>query len=184
MSVISRIFIENTDFLKNFLMNLLKSEQGVEDIVHDVYIKAYRAEQTQKISHPKAFLFAVARNLALNELNKSSRKLTSYLEECSPEECKEESETLESEAEADASVELYCRAVSELPDKIRQAVLLRKVHGLKHKEIAKQMGISLSSVEKHLKVGAASCRDYLLRHESDVYETTKMSSSEGGERAS
>ena len=38
-----------------------------------------------------------------------------------------------------------------LPEKTKRVYILRKVYGLKHKEIAEKMDISLSSVEKHLK---------------------------------
>ena len=155
-------------------MGMLKSEQRVEDIVQDVYIKAFHAEKEKAIEHPKAYLFAVAKNLALNELTKKCRQLTSYIEECSPVEQEEEGASLESEVEADRSFELYCKAVAELPEKCRQVYLLRKVHGLKHKEIAKHLGISLSSVEKHLKLGAESCRDYLIRHGAE-FETNASS---------
>lgn len=179
MSVISKIFLDNADFLKRFLMGILKSEQGVEDIVQDVYIKAFHAEQEKTIEHPKAYLFTVAKNLALNELSRKSRQLTSYIEDCSPCEQEEESASLESEVEADASFELYCRAVADLPEKCRQVFLLRKVHGLKHKEIAKHLGISLSSVEKHLKLGAQSCRDYLTRHGAEHNKATSSSSGKG-----
>ncbi|MDB4000947.1 winged helix-turn-helix transcriptional regulator, partial [bacterium] len=41
----------------------------------------------------------------------------------------------------------------------------RKVHGLPQKEIADRLGVSLSAVEKHLRLGTLSCRDYIRRHD-------------------
>lgn len=169
MSLISKTFLENNDFLKRFLMGFLKCEQSVEDIVQDVYIKAYKAEKTKPIEHPKAFLFTIAKNLALNELNRKNKQIFSYIDEVT-DSVEEESDSLESELEANNKIELYCQAIAELPEKCRKVFLLRKVHGMKHQDIADKLNISLSSVEKYLKLGATSCRDYLIRHEANFEE--------------
>jgi RNA polymerase sigma factor (sigma-70 family) len=56
---------------------------------------------------------------------------------------------------------VYCEAVAALPKKCRQVFLLRKVHGLGHREIAERMGLSVSSVEKYLLRGIVDCRAYM-----------------------
>ena len=40
-------------------------------------------------------------------------------------------------------------------------ILLRKVNGMRHQEIADHLGITLSAVEKHLRNGTRSCRAYI-----------------------
>ncbi|WP_158968623.1 RNA polymerase sigma factor [Paraglaciecola sp. L3A3] len=174
MTMISQIFIENTDFLKRFLMKYLKSEQTVEDVVQEVYIKAHNAELSKEIEFPKAFLFTIAKNLALNELSKKSYQRTVYLEDCSSEENDPIGDSLEHEIDANKAVDIYCKAMSELPEKCRKVFLLRKIHGLKHQTIAEQLEISLSSVEKHLKTATLSCRDYLKRHQIDLHGVTNI----------
>ncbi|HEY6925809.1 MAG TPA: sigma-70 family RNA polymerase sigma factor, partial [Steroidobacteraceae bacterium] len=47
-------------------------------------------------------------------------------------------------------VQRMCRALEKLPQKCRQAFELRKFDGLSQREIAERMGISQSTVEKHL----------------------------------
>ena len=42
------------------------------------------------------------------------------------------------------------RAVDELPFKVKQAFLLHRQNGLSYSAIAKQMGVSVSSVEKYI----------------------------------
>lgn len=162
-SVITSTFIEHNKFMKKFLARFLPCEQDIEDVVQEVYIRAVKAEderhsQGKSIDQPKAFLFTIAKNLALNELNRKSRQSTQYIEECMPNVIEPHGESLESEHNAELSLGVYCEAVAALPEKCRKVYLLRKVHGLPHKEIAKQMNISLSSVEKYLKMGIVSCR--------------------------
>ncbi len=158
---ISHVWLENNSFLKKFVRRFLHREQDIEDVVQEVYLKAFSAEQQRTIEQPKAFLFSIAKNLALNELNRKSRQMTGYIEECLPEVESHESPTTEHEIHAQQSLGQYCEAVASLPEKSRKVYILRKVHGLKHKEIAQRLDMSLSSVEKHLRIGLESCRNYM-----------------------
>jgi RNA polymerase sigma factor (sigma-70 family) len=171
---VSAVFLECNTFLKKFLARFLNHEQDIEDVVQEVYLKAYSVEKERIIDQPKAFLFSIAKNLALNELNRKSRQMTSYLEECTSSFVLESAATTENENEADQSLGIYCEAVAALPDKCRRVYLLRKVHGLKHKEIAQQLGISLSSVEKHLRNGVLNCRLYMEEHSGEQPPVTLL----------
>ena len=159
----SHSFLENNLFLKKFLKRFLYQDQDIEDVVQETYIKACNAEKIRDIEHPKAYLFSIAKNLALNELGRKSRKMTDFIEECEAANLAEPTESLEEHLQAEESVALYCRAASQLPERCRSVYLLRKVHGLSHKEIADHLGISLSAVSKHLTKGMLSCQHYIER---------------------
>lgn len=154
--------------LKLFLTKFLRREQDIEDVAQEAYLKAYSAEQHKgEIEQPKAFLFSIAKNLALNELSRKSRQMTGYIEECQSALDVGAGNCVEKEVEASQALGVYCEAVAALPEKCRRVYLLRKVHGLPHKEIAARLGISVSAVEKHLRVGAISCRDYIRKRNSE-----------------
>ena len=44
---------------------------------------------------------------------------------------------------------------------IRWLLTLRKLHGLSHREIARQLGISENTVNVHAALGVLRCREYL-----------------------
>ncbi len=46
-------------------------------------------------------------------------------------------------------LEVFCEAMRILPKVHQLAILLRRVYGLSHKEIAKKKGVSISSMEKY-----------------------------------
>lgn len=176
---ISRIFLENSTFLKKFLTKFLNREQDIEDVAQEAYLKAYSAEQDRgEIEQPKAFLFSIAKNLALNELTRKSRQMTRSIELCQQAMSEESPSNIENEVQAQQSLGIYCEAVAALPEKCRRVYLLRKVHGLRHKEIAKRLGISLSAVEKHLRNGSISCRNYIRERSSD-YPTVHTTGNKG-----
>jgi len=158
----------NHDFLKRFLGRFFSDSQDIEDVAQEAYLRAYVAEQQKVIEQPKAYLFRIARNLALTQLTKKSTKITDYLEESDASVVIECGAAADSEVEAEETLGLYCEAVAALPEKCRQVFLLRKVHGLAHKEIAKRMSLSVSSVEKYLLRGILECKAFVQEYEGRV----------------
>lgn len=160
-SPVTDSFLDNLLFLKKFLNSFFSSQQDVEDVVQETYLRAYVAEQKKGIEQPKAFLFTTARNIALTKLTKKSKQITSYLEESSKPDELEAMPSVHETVEADEQLGIYCEAVASLNPKCREVFLLRKVHGLSHKEIAQQVSLSISSVEKYLRQGALACNAYI-----------------------
>lgn len=164
-SAVTAAFLESAGFLKKFLSRFLRMQQDIEDVAQEAYLRAYIAEQRESIEQPKAFLFRVAKNLALTRLSRKSRQITDYIEEAGDSAGLETAAASDEELEAQQCFGLYCEAVASLPVKCRQVFLLRKVHGLGHKEIAERMALSVSSVEKYLREGIRACQEHLRAHE-------------------
>lgn len=166
-SKIVATYLERSGFLKRFLARFL-SAQDVDDVAQEAYLRAYVAEQRMRIEHPTAFLFRVAKNLAFTKLTRKSRQITDYIEEAGGDAVASTVAGVDQEIEAQQCLGLYCEAIASLPIKCRQVFLLRKVHGLSHKEIAKRMGLSVSSIEKYLRKGVLACQDHVNSHENTV----------------
>ena len=164
-SGVTAAFLESGSFLKKFLSRFLRMQQDIEDVAQEAYLRAYVVEQRESIEQPKAFLFRVAKNLALTRLSRKSRQITDYIEEAGDSVVMQMAAASDEELEAQQSLGLYCEAVASLPEKCRQVFLLRKVHGLSHKEIGDRMGLSVSSVEKYLREGILACQTHLRNHE-------------------
>lgn len=180
LSAVSAAFLENHAFLKQFLARFFSDRQDIEDVAQEAFLRAYVAEQQKEIEQPRAYLFRIARNLALTKLTKKSNKITDYLEECGGSVVIECVAAADSEVEAQESLGLYCDAVAALPEKCRQVFLLRKVHGLAHKEIAKRMSLSVSSVEKYLLRGILECKAFVQEHEGRVPDREASTAAESG----
>src|SRR5258706_8870831 len=79
MSTILEAYLENEMALKRFLRRFIKSREGADDLAQEAFLRAFAAESQRLIESPKAFLFKVARNLALNELARQSSATTEPL---------------------------------------------------------------------------------------------------------
>ena len=181
-SKIAATYLERGGFLKRFLARFLPAED-VDDVAQEAYLRAWLAEQRTPIEHPTAFLFRVARNLAITSLTRKSKQIAAYIEEAGGQAAASSVPGVDQEIEAQQCIGLYCEAIALLPVKCRQVFLLRKVHGLSHKEIARRMGLSVSSIEKHLRNGVLACQDYVNRRENSEHRpapASRASSEVGG----
>ncbi len=154
-------FAQHQASLRRFIARFFSRPQDVDDIAQETYLRAFDAEKCgEELRAPKAFLFRIAKNIALNELTRKSRLLTDYIEDSgSPDVIGEGS--AEDRAMLEEKLSLFCSAAAMLPMQCRRAFLMRKVYGFSHKEIAEQMGISVSTVEKHIASGLLRCSTFL-----------------------
>ena len=152
--------------LKRYLARYLHRREDIEDMAQETYLRAYKATEKRWIEFPKAYLFKVARTVALSELSKKMRQLTDYLEEM-PDGEPGSAGSVDEELIAEQRVALYCDAIAELPPQCRRVFLMRKVQGMPHKEIAAELGITTSAVERNITRGVFQFQRYVNNKDMD-----------------
>jgi RNA polymerase sigma factor (sigma-70 family) len=160
-------FVRHQVSLKRFIARFMRNTSDVEDIAQETFLRAFRVEQGRSIEQPKSFLFRIAKHIALNQLSQKSRQIADYMEDSGASDVIPLAGSAEEEVIAGQTLGLHCDAVASLPPQCRHAYLLRKVHGLSHKEIADHLGIAVSTVEKHLIKGVELC-DRFVRERTTV----------------
>lgn len=165
-SPVTQAFLENESILKRFLNRFLPRAQDIEDVVQDTYIKAHCAEKTTTIISPKAFLFRIARNQALKELRRKANRITAFIEDLDEPNIDGVSASAEEENIAQQRLGLFCQSVLSMPPRCRRVFLMCKIYGMPYKDIAEELGISVSGVEKHVAKGLQICNEYVERSES------------------
>lgn len=163
MSPIVKAYLGHSVALKRLLGKYLSRPEDVDDVAQGAFLRAFAAESRQEIKAPKSFLFTTARNLALSELTKKANKTSDALAdfEGTAVLCDDKQLPADKTLEGREKLALFSEAVGHLPPQCRRAFLMRKIDGLPIKEIAVRMGITVSSVEKHLATGLLKCSDYL-----------------------
>ena len=139
----------------------MRSPSDIEDIAQEAFLRAYTVERSRPIEQPKSFLFRIAKHLALSQLTRKSRQITDYIEDFDDSGVVQLESSAEEEISGRQILGLHCEAVAELSPQCRQVYLLRKVHGFSHKEIAAELGIAVSTVEKHLMKAVEQCDRYV-----------------------
>lgn len=172
MSDILKSFLSNERALKKYLSRFFRRPQDVDDVAQETFLKAFAAEVKMEIRSPKAFLFRVAKNTALHEIEKKSNNVTDYIEDSVPSAVIHDERSVGAEAELDSKRKLiiFSKAVASLPPKCREVFLMRKVEGLQIKDIARKLNISVSGVEKHVVTGLMKCSQYFREQGYDPTE--------------
>lgn len=184
---VTRAFLEIRQLLRSILSRMVANPDDVEDLLQDTYLKATAGEKTTVINNPKGYLVTVARSLALTELSRRSKQIFESIEGARALEVISDEANGEDRLIGRQKLEIFLSAVATLPPQCRRAFMLCKVFGLSYKEIAKEMGISVSTVEKHMIAALKRCGAQLReaeegRPESDGAEPTPFRSP-GGARA-
>ena len=156
--------------LERFLQRKLQNPADAAEVAQEAYIRIYRLQHPEQLENARAFLFQVASNLAVDQLRRRSlhfRYLKSEVREVGEGEMPDTgTDTLSPEQIVSSREKLarIMRVVDALPEKCRQAFLLHRHSGLSYTQIAAEMGVSVSSVEKYILQALKQCRQEL-----DVY---------------
>lgn len=150
---LAHILAIHQDELLRFIFRKVNCPDLAQDIFQDTFIRYTNYPQKEQINNHKAFIFRIAANLAA-DYERRDRVRNKYIcnSEPSPETIAQP-EALQPEQILSTRDRLEClaQAVEKLPPKCRMVFLLRKVEELSQAEIAEQLGISRSMVEKHLR---------------------------------
>jgi RNA polymerase sigma-70 factor (ECF subfamily) len=147
--------------LQKYLRKFTAGAEDVEDLVQEAYVRVCALPPGQVVDSPRALLFRIAHNLAVDRVRQKVTRATDDVADFEP------LNVFSEEAEPDEQVDLrrrfesFCAAVDSLPPLCRRVFVLRKVYQLSHAEIARVLGLSHSTIEKHVAKGLLRCRDRL-----------------------
>jgi RNA polymerase sigma-70 factor (ECF subfamily) len=138
--------------------------QDIEDIVQETYVRVCQYNSRNEIDEPQALMLSVARNLALDHVKRAEHRLTSAFESDDQLERALAPRAADDSFNSVASNEefaRFCEAVRQLPLQCRRVFVLKKVYGFSQQEIARELAIAESTVEKHIASGMQHCIRYL-----------------------
>jgi RNA polymerase sigma factor (sigma-70 family) len=131
--------------------------QDAEDVVQDAFVRLAAVTDTSPpVRDPNAFLYTVTRNL-VRDRGRAAAVRAAVSGEFDEGVLCTEPDAVRVIAGRQQLV-LLERALAELPPKRRAALVLRRFDGLSHTAIGEMLGLSVSSVEKHIRAALVHCR--------------------------
>lgn len=137
----------------------------IEDIVQETYVLVCQSKTSKEITRPLGFMVKTARNLALDHIKRAEWRLASSLDEQMEALLEASAETTDDtfkQAASDEEFARFCEVVRQLPVQCRRVFVLKKVYGYSQKEIARELGLSEHTVEKHVAKGLEICARHIL----------------------
>lgn len=146
--------------LLQFATAFTKSKEAAEEAVSDVFISIWeRRRQLDDIDNLKVYLYVSARNAALKYLLKQQKQTSVALDDLvmEPESPAPDPEQVLLTAEMAAQVQ---RAIQQLPPRCKLVFKLIREDGLRYKEVAQILNISVKTIDNQLaialqKIGAS-----------------------------
>jgi RNA polymerase sigma-70 factor (ECF subfamily) len=150
--------------LRAWLHRRFENQLDIDDLVQEAYVRVLRARESGGLTAPKAFLFATARNLALDRLRRHEVSRTDSLGDFDALNVLDERECVSETVAHNQELALLTEAIQSLPARCRQILTLRKLYGLSQREIAERLGLSESTVSNQITIGIEKCTDFFAAH--------------------
>jgi RNA polymerase sigma factor (sigma-70 family) len=148
--------------LKQYLMRFFVRRQDVEDVLQETFLRAFQSEQHQEIRSPKSFLYKIGKHLALSEKSAKASQLMTYVGDFDELSVIDTKPSTEDDLDIQQRVAMLNQLIQALPPQCRRVLVMRKVFGLSHKEVARRLNISVKTVEQHLTKGLQHCHQGAL----------------------
>ncbi|MBV4395957.1 RNA polymerase sigma factor RpoE [Advenella alkanexedens] len=144
--------------IMRLLARMLNNQAEIEDIAQETFIKAYRAlPQFRGESAFYTWLYRIAINTARNWLSSNQRKMlvpdtfeTKEGETFSQSDNLIDIDTPESRMVSSEIAQTVNKAIEELPEDLRTAIVLREIEGLSYEEIAQTMECPIGTVRSRI----------------------------------
>lgn len=151
--------------LRGRLRRILPSTHELDDMVAEVLTRAYATDNWENVTTGRAYLFTIARNLVIDTARRN--KVVSF-ETIADLELLGGENSIEAQLHAREALRQVEAIVESLPPQCRRVFILRRIHEKSMLEIAEEMSLSVSTVEKHLaKAIAIVMRAWSEREETD-----------------
>lgn len=168
MTAYKELYLLMFDSLFHFSYSFVKSKQVAEELVSDVFVKLWQIRsRLNAIDNLKLYLFGITKNFSLSYLARASKNLSIQLDVLDLDET-----DIESVIEFKNPEDLYIsketiknvmKAILDLPPQCQIIFSLVKVEGLKYKEVARLLDISVFTVRNQVAIATKKIEDTLTQ---------------------
>ena len=140
--------------LVRYLAKKTRNNEDANDLAQEAFLRMHRFQQSSQLDNARAFLYRTANNLVIDQMRRDKVHDKYLNSEMLPGQSDEDEDKVAPSAERTVSAEqeldkIY-QIVEEMPIKIKRAFLLHRGRDMSYAEIAKEMNVSTSMVEKYI----------------------------------
>ena len=152
-----------TYFVNKYVNNISASQDIVQDTFATLWIRCKDIDSTKNV---RAYIYTIAKNIALNHLRKQINKCTGSLEE--------RESAINYKALSDPSVdekidallleEMVNKLYDRLPENVRESFIMNRHMGYTYEEIAIKKGVSVKVVEYEISLALRMLREKIKKY--------------------
>lgn len=149
--------------LRAYLRAKFSAYPDIEDLIQETYARLLQAREQAAQPIGKAYLFATARNAAIDFFRRRKIAVIESIADIELLPVLEDRPDVAESVSQNQELTLLAEAIQSLPARCRHVLTLRKLHGVSHREIARQLGISENTVNAQIAVGVVRLREFLQK---------------------
>lgn len=135
------LYAETNKAVYHIILSILKNRATAEDCMQEVYISIYnKAKMYQKETNPKAWIYTIAKNTALNYYKKGRKEICYDIVDYA------DTFVAKDNFENREDIYLLRTALQELSQEDYQILALCEIAGYKRREVAKMMDLPIGTV--------------------------------------
>ena len=139
-----------TPALRRFFRKRTSQPADVDDLIQEVFARLAKRSTGGEIQQPEAYLLRAAGNVWRDSLRRRQTHADTEHGEYRDEHHAVENYSPERVLQVRQSIEHVITVLNALPDRTRQIFVLCRVEGMRHRTVAKRLGVSVSAVDKHM----------------------------------
>lgn len=145
-----KVYKDNSKYVYNVALGMLKSRDEAEDIMQNVFIKLFENfDSFRGDAHIKTYLYRMTVNKSIDYIRSQSLH-SNKLELLDQPEPKK----------TDSGISLLDSLLDKLSPDLKAPILLAEIGGFSYKEISKIMNINLGTVKSRINRGISKLKEY------------------------
>jgi len=164
--------------LRDWLRRRMAQPQDVDDVVQETYAILAALADVSHVRQPRAYVYQVAQSVVLQQLRRAQVVSMEMVAEFDRLPITGEDASPERLASSRQELNTVTALIAQLPEKCRQAFILRRVEGFSQREIAERMQISENTVEKHVCKGIRLLMESMKQEAGQAGSTGKPDTTE------
>jgi len=140
--------------LARYFLRRLPGANDIEDLVQDVFLRIVRRGDNADLDRYEGYVFETAASVLKDRFRRRKVRATDRHQSFDPDLHIQTSLDPERTVLGQEALRSMTRVILQMPERTRTIFILRRLEGLPHQEIARRLGLSLSTVEKHIQRAA------------------------------
>ena len=154
-------------------------DQDIDDVIQEAYCRLAAMDDVTHVGNGRAYLFQTTRNIVLEQVRRSKIVRIDNVTDMGSLNIVDEVPPMDRIVAGARELQRVERLIERLPLKCRRVFILRRIHGVSQREIARTLGISQTAVEKHAARGlkfimnGLECDELLETSEGEIDERSR-----------
>lgn len=151
------------DKLRRLLRHRGRTHDEADDLIQEAFLRLQIYRRSRQVEAPEAFLVRTVQNLFVDQLRRTFRRGSHVAVEQELPRLMDPMPLPDEVLAAQQRLQHLRRGMEALSPRTREVLLLQRIEGFSHAQIAAQLGITMSAVEKHVAKAALFLSDWMVQ---------------------